>query len=214
MAGQGDTTRHLLLDAALGEFARHGVDNASLLEITRRAGQRNRGAVHYHFGSRTGLLVALLEDQSDYLAEREGELLRVALERPEPDLAAAVEAVVRPAVELCETGWRGRCYLRIVADIVERHPDAIHPDVSAALARTGGAAVFEVIAARMPELPADLRDERLALATGFLLQAIAGRAPGTIGSPPGRPPLATERFVAHLVLLVSRMLSSPDLPEA
>ena len=32
-------------------FAEHGVQNASLVEITRRAGQRNSGALHYHFGS-------------------------------------------------------------------------------------------------------------------------------------------------------------------
>ncbi len=53
-------TRQLLIDAATRAFAEHGVHNASLLEITRQAGQRNRGAVHYHFGSREGMLVAVL----------------------------------------------------------------------------------------------------------------------------------------------------------
>ena len=43
-------TRQRLLDAALRAFAEQGVGTASLVDITRRAGQRNRGAVHYHFG--------------------------------------------------------------------------------------------------------------------------------------------------------------------
>jgi AcrR family transcriptional regulator len=32
----------------------------ALIDITRRAGQRNRGALHYHFGSRNGVLCAVL----------------------------------------------------------------------------------------------------------------------------------------------------------
>ena len=55
---------------------------ASLLEITRQAGQRNRGAVHYHFGSRTGMLVAVLEQHLDVLAARERELLTIARAPP------------------------------------------------------------------------------------------------------------------------------------
>ena len=70
---------------------------ASLVEITRRAGQRNRGAVHYHFGGRDGLLVAVLEEQAPFLAQREGELLAAALAGAPDDVAAVIEAIVRPA---------------------------------------------------------------------------------------------------------------------
>ena len=47
-------TREKLIDEAARAFAEHGVYGASLIDITRRAGQRNRGALHYHFGSRDG----------------------------------------------------------------------------------------------------------------------------------------------------------------
>jgi AcrR family transcriptional regulator len=59
-------TRRLLVEAATEAFAEHGVFAASLVDITRRAGQRNRGAVHYHFGTREGLLVAVLEQYADF----------------------------------------------------------------------------------------------------------------------------------------------------
>lgn len=42
---------------------------ASLVDITRRAGQRNRGAVHYHFGSRDGLIVAVIDQHAAFLAQ-------------------------------------------------------------------------------------------------------------------------------------------------
>ncbi|MFC6343132.1 TetR family transcriptional regulator, partial [Nocardioides hankookensis] len=77
----GDT-RTALVEAAARTFAEDGVQNASLVEVTRRAGQRNRGAVHYHFGSRDGLLVAVLEQHTAFLATREGELLEIARSTP------------------------------------------------------------------------------------------------------------------------------------
>ena len=43
--GVGSGTREQLIDAAARAFAEQGIGAASLVEITRRAGQRNRGAV-------------------------------------------------------------------------------------------------------------------------------------------------------------------------
>ena len=77
-----ETTRQLLIDAALKAFAEDGVQRASLLEITRQAGQRNRGAVHYHFGSREGMLVAVLEEQVDFLRGVMTDLIARAEARP------------------------------------------------------------------------------------------------------------------------------------
>src|SRR5829696_5572811 len=111
-------TRRKLLDAATQAFAEHGVFNASLLDITRQAGQRNRGALHYHFGSRDGVLCAVLEQHVDFLARREGELREIAAQRPAEDIESVVEAIVRPAAELAESGWRGRCFLLILAELV------------------------------------------------------------------------------------------------
>ena len=96
MPRDASDTRRKLLDAAADAFAEHGVHNASLLDITRQAGQRNRGALHYHFGSRDGVLCAVLEEHVDFLARREGELLARAGDGPSGAVAAVVEAIVRP----------------------------------------------------------------------------------------------------------------------
>jgi AcrR family transcriptional regulator len=58
-AVEGDT-REALLDAAQALFAAEGIDGVSLAAITRFAGQRNGGAIHYYFGGRDGLLAAIL----------------------------------------------------------------------------------------------------------------------------------------------------------
>jgi len=51
-------TREALLDAAEGLFAEHGIQASSLRAITQQAGA-NLAAVHYHFGSKEGLVKAV-----------------------------------------------------------------------------------------------------------------------------------------------------------
>jgi len=212
MPPDASETRRRLLDAAARAFAEHGVANASLLDITRQAGQRNRGALHYHFGSRDGVLAAVLERHVDFLAQREAELLEVALASPDDDLESAVEAVVRPAAELAESGWRGRCCLLIIAELSQEDPHTLHPDVQEALDRTGGHAVYDLIAKRMPPMSDELRIERFALITVFILRAVADRA-RLVGrrTRRGRPQLDHESFVRNLVAMAAAALAAPPV---
>jgi AcrR family transcriptional regulator len=206
-------TREKLIDEAARAFASHGVYGASLIDITRRAGQRNRGALHYHFGSRSGVLCAVLERHVDFLARREGELLELALEQPDSDVESVVEAIVRPATELAESGWRGRCFLVILAELVEEDPDSLDAEVADALTRTGGYAVYDLLAERMADVSVEVRAERFALATGFILRAVADRARvlGRRGRR-GRPQLEHDEFVANLVAMVAAGMSAPYPP--
>lgn len=201
-------TRRALVEAATEAFAEDGVRRASLVEVTRRAGQRNRGAVHYHFGSREALLVAVLEQHAPFLAAREGELLVQARETPDDDLVPVLEAIVRPAVELAETGPSGRHYLMIVGQLVEDY-DHLDEAVAEALRHTGGYDVYALLEQRLPPLDEALRGERLALVTGFILRSVADRARQT-GSP-GRAQLPTERFVGNLVAMAAGMITAPTI---
>jgi AcrR family transcriptional regulator len=203
-------TREKLIDEAARAFAEHGVYGASLIDITRRAGQRNRGALHYHFGSRRGVLCAVLERHVDFLARREGELLEIALTKPDDDVKSVVEAIVRPATELAESGWRGRCFLMILSELVEEDPSGLDPAVADALARTGGYAVYDLLAARMAPVSAAVRNERFALATGFILHAVADRARVlSRRGRRGRPQLEHDAFVENLVTMVAAGMSAP-----
>jgi AcrR family transcriptional regulator len=200
----GAATREKLLDAATRAFAEQGIANASLLEITKQAEQRNRGSLHYYFGSRDGVVVAILDRHVGFLARREAELLAQA--RALPGLAPVVEAVVRPATELAESGWRGRCCLLIIAQLAEEDPRDLSPDIAAALARTGGQAVYDTLAERMPPLPEALVIERFALVTEFIVRAVADRARLLGRRRKGRPQLAREEFIANLTAMVAAAL--------
>lgn len=202
-----ETTPQRLVEAATQGFADHGIQTASLVEITRQAGQRNRGAVHYHFGGREGLLVAVLEQHAGFLGQRERELLAIARERPDDDVASVVEAIVRPAVELVEQSTSGSNYLVIVAEITEQDPASYSPQIDAVLARTGGYEVFALLRERMPAMDDELRAERFALMTSFVLGSVARRV--RLAESSGRPPLPTARFIDNVVAMASAMLTAP-----
>ena len=56
-----ENTRTRLIEAALGLFARNGLDGVSLRTVNQAANARNSGATHYHFKNRLGLIKAIVE---------------------------------------------------------------------------------------------------------------------------------------------------------
>lgn len=56
-----ESTRVRLIEAALGLFARNGLDGVSLRTVNQAAKARNSGATHYHFKNRLGLIKAMVE---------------------------------------------------------------------------------------------------------------------------------------------------------
>ena len=127
-------------------------------------------------------------------------------------MTSVIEAVVRPAVELAETGWRGRAYLSILGELIEQDPEALSEDVAAALRQTGGYDVFALLAERMPAMDDALRDERFALVTAYILGAVARRA--RAGDRPGRPQLPADRFVANLVQTAAALVTAPTVGDS
>ncbi|HRW39179.1 MAG TPA: TetR family transcriptional regulator [Aquihabitans sp.] len=103
-----------MLDEAERRFARDGVEGVTTREIVEAAGQRNASAISYHFGSRQGLLGALLARRGGPVDEERGRR-RAALGH-EPSPGELVACLVEPYAALL-SGDAGRSYLRIVAQL-------------------------------------------------------------------------------------------------
>ena len=107
-------TRERLLDVAEQLFARNGYQGVTTREITEAAEQRNTSAVTYHFGSRQGLLLAILARRGGPIDRERGLMRSQAGENPRTrDLVAAL---VVPYANRLHTD-EGRSYLRIVAQM-------------------------------------------------------------------------------------------------
>jgi AcrR family transcriptional regulator len=201
------TTRDKLLDAAAHLFAERGIDGVSIAEIVRRADQRNSSALHYHFGSRDAVLVALLERHVPDIRRRRLELLEVAKARPGNDLRAAAEAIVRPITEFAQRGWRERAYLQYGSELAHQL-DRLPPEVQELLRETSGYEAWDLLRARGPRLTTKIWLERRAIGTAFVGRAAADRA-ALLDRGGEHPVLSDDLFVDNLIDMVIGAMTVP-----
>ena len=114
MQARAVETRRIIVRAAADAFVRHGYSGASLAEIAKQAGV-TKGALYFHFPSKTALAEAMIQTQreaNDELARQVGdhrgdgldllvELTRGLARRLIDD--PTLQAAMRLAVELGET---------------------------------------------------------------------------------------------------------------
>ena len=108
-----EATRARILEAAEQLFAREGFDRVTLRQIAREAGQGNVAAVQYHFGSKEGLLSAIVDAHREEIDARRGVLLAGVEDEP-ASLSSLVSILVAPLAEKLDDA-SGRAYLRIQA---------------------------------------------------------------------------------------------------
>jgi AcrR family transcriptional regulator len=201
------TTRDKLLDAAARLFAERGIDNVSINEIVRVAGQRNASAVHYHFGNRDQVLHAVLERHVPTIAERRLELLDTARQRPARDVRVAAEAIVRPVTEFAQRGWRERAYLQIGSEVAQAI-DRATPEIQTLLEQTAGYEAWDLMRSRCAKVPDDLWYERQQICIVFIGRAAADRA-RLLDRGGKHPVLSDDRFVDNLVNMVVGAMTAP-----
>lgn len=200
--------KEAILKAALELFAERSVDAVTLRDIQQASGHKNRSAVAYHFGDRDELVRTLVGQIVLGHDARRVELLDALDARPEPpSLEEVLAAAVQPMVE--ELGDRdGRLRMRVVAGLVA---DEKYMGMTQELMRDlpGLGRSTRFIADSLDFLPEALREERIVLATGFGIRAFADQARLVDSPTPNRVPLATDTFVAHLLVLLRVMLEAP-----
>ncbi|MEE1794012.1 TetR family transcriptional regulator [Streptomyces sp. BE308] len=199
----GPETRDKLIRAAEEIFAAQGVEGAQIRDIVALAGQSNPSAVQYHFGSRAGLLDAVMAGRQS----RAEQLLAPLLD------ALGADAGVRElltALVTAEAGLltddRGRRCLRVSAQLTHEtglRTGELHPAVDA----TAYGRLIGRIADRLGALPEAVRLERLDLALTLIGAAMADRARQYLD---GTVPLTGEDlFRADLVETTTAFLHAP-----
>jgi AcrR family transcriptional regulator len=101
-----------LILAAERLFAEGGIEGVALRHINQAANHKNISAAHYHFGSREGLVQAVLAYRLPELDRRRGELLRRNVEAK--DVRFYLEAFIAPLAEELAPREEGNYYLRFI----------------------------------------------------------------------------------------------------
>jgi AcrR family transcriptional regulator len=200
--GTGATTRDRVLGAAERLFATRGIDAVSVRDITEAAGA-NLAAVNYHFGSKRGLVVAIVERRADQLAARRSELLDALEASDSVDLRSVIEAMVLPTAELVASDPSGPFYVSFLAAL-DDHPELV-PVLDVFDASTDR--YLGVLARATPGMPEPERVLRFAVAK-FLAYRLLGQPDGPIQTWIRRHGVVLADPVASLVDLVTSMFSS------
>jgi AcrR family transcriptional regulator len=119
MTSSGDAREQLIV-AAERLIAERGIDVA-LRDVARAAGQRNNSAVHYHFGSRDGLIEAVVRFRIGALEARRLELLAEHEDAGAPDdPATLVRLIVAPMLDV--PYQQGATHYARFLEVVRNHP--------------------------------------------------------------------------------------------
>lgn len=169
---QVDARKHLLR-AATRLFAERGIDAVSLREINLAAKQRNVAAVHYHFGSKEGLVEAIIETRMEDINARRMQMLDALDDAGRRgDLHSIVAAMVLPLAEQLDSQGESGHYIRLLAQVYGdprvRIASTFHGRYGQSVRR-----IEKLVQETLVELPEELVTMRLALATNLMIHALA-----------------------------------------
>ena len=126
------TTQTSLMDAAEKLIAKHGIENVSIKEIVREAGQKNESALQYHFKNLRGLIIAINIRRNEQTQEKRAELLaELEATTVKPVLRDLCSIMVMPTYLLAKADTKFRRHI-----IGFSHTIALAED--SALSKVGG----------------------------------------------------------------------------
>jgi AcrR family transcriptional regulator len=203
IAGAEAGTPLRLLDATERLVGEQGVEAVSLRAINAAAGA-NVAAAHYHFGSKEGLVAAVLERRMTELAAERFALLAPIESRRRPEPRSVVEAFVLPFVRL-QADEAGRRYARFLAAL-DRAGAPWWDLVAAAFAPQWDR--FEPVLQRaFPSLPEPVFRFRVAVVSSTLLGPVAAPRGPDLG-------LSGAALESAVVDAVCAVLAAPITPFA
>jgi len=205
--GGVEETRERLLRAGERLFAEHGIHQVRLREINALAGQRNSSALHYHFGSREGLVEAILSRHQTAMDEELKPALNDLVAQDDAPPIRAVVALWVHALGGQLQQQSGRDFLRILPQVLDLVNPTVrrggNPTASAQSART-----LALLGARLAELPTPVRRERLVAYTLILTSLFADRA--ALVESQVAPVLDDEQFAAHATDVICGAIEAPS----
>jgi AcrR family transcriptional regulator len=174
LARPGAATQMALAAAAERLFGEHGIDAVSLIAVAREAGQGNKYAVQYHFGSKEGLLQAILRTRSDIIEVRRGELLvEAATAGTLDDLPTLVRALFLPVIEQCDPEGHFT-FARFLLQYLNhpRYPGGLAPLAEIRQQQVFTTQLMHLLRRQMPALSDELLEWRFMMVLRFVVSCL------------------------------------------
>jgi AcrR family transcriptional regulator len=201
--------RERLLLAAERLIAERGPE-VPLRDIATAAGQRNNSAVHYYFGSRDGLIDAILDYRMPALEARRLELLAGQEAAGDPyDLRALIECLVVPMLDLRVTA--GATHLCRFLEQARHHPAVADRTRLASENRSCVRIVMNRLDRALAGIPALVRYRRIRWMSTSMLAYLADHERALEA---GQGRTGDASFRTELIDVLAGLLTAPSTPHA
>lgn len=193
---------HRMINEAERIAAEEGLGAMSLRAVQHAAGQRNKSAAHYHFGSRDGLIQRIAAHRMGPINERRGELFEQL--DLSPELIDVVEVLVRPPAEAVLSGHPSFWARFVLA--TEAEPgvaDVVSQDMEGQAFRLASRSILSLL----EDLPEHVRIRRFNQVIGLLFHTLGRCERQEIVSP-------DEEIIADLVRTCTAVLEAPYVSES
>ena len=203
-------TRAKLIAVAERLFAEKGVEGVSLAEINRVARQRHSNACHYHFGSKDGLIQAILDKHVPAISANRNDMFDAMEVAGTDSVREIVRAFVRPVAAKLFDPNGGKEFIRFNAQLVARHTLAsrgVPSPYSLPQADRLNRKLKAAMAAR--KLPDGLVEGRLMMAAIMLFHGLADYSRLRDAAPGADDRADTERFIGDLEMMIEGALTAP-----
>ncbi|MFD1554860.1 TetR/AcrR family transcriptional regulator [Paraburkholderia silviterrae] len=192
------STRAKLVAIAERLFAERGIDNIALSDINKAAGQRNKSAAQYHFGSKDGLLQAILDKHAPGIVARRNAILDELEARAKPTMRDVVGALLYPIAEKIADPDGGKAFIRIHAQLVATHLMSIHNLCTSSLQLRQVDRLTRALSAAIGDLPEVIAQQRLMLAAILLFHGLADHSRMQDASGDTNPVVHNTLFIQNL----------------
>ena len=196
----GRATRDLIVVTAERLFAEKGVDGVSLRQISQAADQGNIAAVQFHFGSKSGLVRAILLYRAVQTDASRHRLLDKCTAHGSPTVSQLVEALVLPVAE--HVADPEDHYVSFQARLMATAANYGHPVLNTPQS-LGVKRLQTLMIEVQPNYPAEVVDRRLAMIIEWMVQSMASYERSVLA---GTRVMPLETAVAELVELLSSAL--------
>lgn len=200
-------TRQALILAGEKLFALRGIDGVSLREVNQAAGQRNRSAAHYHFGTRLGLIEAIYDYRTGHLNQQRLAMLAEVEQSPDNiDVLSLMRCFVQPLIDEVENTEGGSYYLRFLA-AVNLHNDLDICRMWRNRHVESTEKIYSLLRACLPQLPEAIFSVRFGLMMVHLMYVMAEREKFLTVNP--NATMSQQLFYANLLDTLVAMMAAP-----
>ncbi|SEK70716.1 regulatory protein, tetR family [Blastococcus sp. DSM 46786] len=196
-----------MIEAAERLFAEYGVEAVSLRMVGAAAGQRNNSVAQYHFGSKEGLIAAIIAARSPTVDARRQELADELRRADRPLLPEdLIRLLVVPLAETIGASGTGTCYLRFLANVMD-HPTFVRDAESTGTDQPALRWMRRELRALLPGQSAATFRRRSQWAALIAFRILAEQERQLAAGDDGAEP--TEQVVGELVATLVALMTAP-----